>query len=55
MSNLFASRPSAVEAARAAIAFGQDDDVTVLIITRDALSEGGETPIESAPLEIDKA
>ena len=55
MSKLFASRPSAVEAARAAIAFGHDDDVTVLIITRNAAGEEGTTSIESSVLEIDKA
>jgi serine phosphatase RsbU (regulator of sigma subunit) len=55
MSQLFASRPSAVEAARAAIAFGQDDDVTVLIITRNAAGEEGTTSIESPVLDIDKA
>ena len=41
MSKLFASRPSAAEAARAAIEFGQDDDVTVLTITRHLASEQG--------------
>jgi hypothetical protein len=55
MSQLFASRPSAVEAARAAIAFGQDDDVTVLIITRLHAGEEGTTSVESAMLDIDKA
>jgi hypothetical protein len=54
MSKLFASRPSAVEAARAAIAFGQDDDVTVLIITRLMAGEEGTTSVESSVLEIDK-
>jgi hypothetical protein len=55
MSKLFASRPSAVEAARAAIAFGQDDDVTVLIITRLHAGEEGTTSVESPVIEIDKA
>jgi len=55
MSQLFASRPSAVEAARAAIAFGQDDDVTVLIITRLHAGEEGTTSVESSMLDIDKA
>ena len=55
MSKLFASRPSAVEAARAAIAFGQDDDVTVLIITRLMAGEEGTTSVESAVLDLDKA
>jgi hypothetical protein len=31
---LFSSRPSAAEAAEAAVAFGQDDDITVLTLTR---------------------
>jgi len=31
---LFASRPTAEEAAQAAVAFGQDDDITVLTLTR---------------------
>jgi len=34
LSALFASRPSAQEATEAAIEFGQDDDITVLTITR---------------------
>jgi serine phosphatase RsbU (regulator of sigma subunit) len=55
MSKLFASRPSAVEAARTAIAFGQDDDVTVLIITRNAAGQEGTTSIESPVLDVDKA
>ena len=55
MSALFATRPTAAEAARAAIAFGQDDDVTVLIITRLHAGEEGTTSVESAALDIDKA
>ena len=55
MSKLFASGPSAVEAARAAIAFGQDDDVTVLIITRLHAGEAGTTSVESPVLDPDKA
>jgi hypothetical protein len=34
MHSLFAARPSAAEAAQAALDFGQDDDVTVLTLTR---------------------
>jgi serine phosphatase RsbU (regulator of sigma subunit) len=55
MSKLFASRPSAAEAAHAAIAFGQDDDVTVLTITRLHTGEEGTTSVESPVLDIDKA
>ena len=55
MSKLFASLPSAAEAARAAIAFGQDDDVTVLTITRLHAGQEGTTSVESAVLDIDKA
>ena len=36
---LFATRPTAAEAAKAAVAFGQDDDITVLTLTRLAASE----------------
>jgi hypothetical protein len=55
MSQLFASRPTAAEAARAAIAFGQDDDVTVLTITRLHAGEEGTTSVESPVLDIDRA
>ena len=36
---LFAARPTAAEAARAAVVFGQDDDVTVLTFARLAARE----------------
>jgi hypothetical protein len=55
MSALFATRPTAAEAARAAIAFGQDDDVTVLIITRLHAGEEGTTSVESPVLDPDNA
>jgi hypothetical protein len=55
MSQLFASRPTAAEAARAAIAFGQDDDVTVLTITRLHAGDEGTTSVESPVLDIDNA
>jgi hypothetical protein len=55
MSKLFASLPTAAEAASAAIAFGQDDDVTVLTITRLHAGEEGTTSVESPVLEIDSA
>jgi hypothetical protein len=54
MSQLFASRPSAAEAARAAIAFGQDDDVTVLTITRDAAGDDGAISVESPVADSEK-
>ncbi len=47
MSKLFASRPTAHEAAQAAIAFGQDDDVTVLTITRNVMFEGTTNSVEA--------
>jgi serine phosphatase RsbU (regulator of sigma subunit) len=42
LNTLFAARPTAEDAAQAAVAFGQDDDITVLTLTR---LETGETPI----------
>lgn len=53
MKEMFATRPSAQEACQAAIDFGQDDDITVLTLTR--LAEGQEasatlTTEFSAPL-----
>jgi serine phosphatase RsbU (regulator of sigma subunit) len=38
---LLASRPTALQAVEAAVAFGQDDDITVLTLTR--LSAGQES------------
>lgn len=55
MSALFAARPTAAEAARAAIAFGQDDDVTVLTITRLHAGDEGTTSVESTVLDIENA
>ena len=34
LSRLFATRPNAVQATQAAVNFGQDDDITVLTLTR---------------------
>ena len=34
LKTLFASRPTAEQAAEAAVSFGQDDDITVLTLTR---------------------
>jgi hypothetical protein len=39
LQTLFAARPKAAEAAGAAVAFGQDDDITVLTLTRLAVGE----------------
>jgi serine phosphatase RsbU (regulator of sigma subunit) len=39
MKSLFATRPSATQATEAAIEFGQDDDITVLTLTRLAKAE----------------
>ena len=36
---LFAARPDAAQASEAAVAFGQDDDITVLTLTRTATFE----------------
>ena len=44
MHTLFATRPSAEDATQAAIGFGQDDDITVLTLTR--LSAGEESKTE---------
>jgi serine phosphatase RsbU (regulator of sigma subunit) len=38
LKTLFASRPTAEQAAQAAVNFGQDDDITVLTLTRIAIS-----------------
>ncbi len=46
---LFSSRPTAEQAAEAAVNFGQDDDITVLTLTR--LKDGEEsTAVHSAPI-----
>jgi Stage II sporulation protein E (SpoIIE) len=48
MHALFATRPTAQQASRAAIEFGQDDDITVLTLTRLAAGEESTTSL-SAP------
>jgi hypothetical protein len=48
---LFATRPSAQQAMEAAVDFGQDDDITVLTLTRLA-AIGESTPLDSAPILI---
>ena len=40
LQSLFAARPTAADAAKAAEMFGQDDDVTVLVLTRTDAKEG---------------
>ena len=42
LESLFATRPNAAQATEAAINFGQDDDITVLTLTR---LETGQEPI----------
>jgi hypothetical protein len=49
---LFATRPSAQQAMEAAVAFGQDDDITVLTLTRLAAGEES-TAVDIAPVLID--
>jgi len=48
MNALFAKRPTAQQASKAAIEFGQDDDITVLTLTRLAAGEESTTSL-SAP------
>lgn len=48
---LFATRPTAQQASEAAVAFGQDDDITVLILTRLAAGEESTTSIVAPALE----
>jgi hypothetical protein len=48
---LFASRPSAQQASDAAVAFGQDDDITVLTLTRLAVGEESTTSLTTPFLE----
>ncbi len=43
--DLFASRPTAQQATEVAVSFGQDDDITVLILTRLAAGEESTTSI----------
>jgi hypothetical protein len=45
LQTLFAQKPTAGEASQQAIAFGQDDDITVLTITRLALGERSTTQV----------
>lgn len=45
MNTLFSARPSAQEASEAAVAFGQEDDITVLTLTRLAAGEESTTEL----------
>ncbi len=51
MQTLFASRPTAQQATDIAIAFGQDDDITVLTLTRLAAGERSTTSLTAPFLE----
>jgi Stage II sporulation protein E (SpoIIE) len=55
LQTLFAARPSAQHATDAAIAFGQDDDITVLTLTRLAAGEESTTSLIAPFLESDSA
>jgi phosphoserine phosphatase RsbU/P len=48
---LFASRPSAQQATQAAVAFGQEDDITVLTLTRLSAGEESTTSLTAPLLE----
>jgi hypothetical protein len=45
MNSLFAERPTAQQASEAAVAFGQDDDITILTLTRLAAGEEATTSL----------
>ncbi|MGH9599929.1 MAG: PP2C family protein-serine/threonine phosphatase, partial [Terracidiphilus sp.] len=47
---LFANRPSAAEASEAAVSFGQEDDITVLTLTRLATGEQSTTKLTAPAL-----
>jgi len=51
LNTLFASRPTAQQATQAAIAFGQEDDITVLTLTRLAAGEESTTSVTAPFLE----
>jgi serine phosphatase RsbU (regulator of sigma subunit) len=48
---LFAKRPTAQQASEAAVAFGQDDDITVLTLTRLAAGEESTTEVVTPDLD----
>ena len=47
---LFGSRPSAAEVSDVAVSFGQDDDITVLTLTRVETQDGAKAPVLLAQL-----
>ena len=51
LNTLFRARPTAQEATQAAIAFGQDDDITVLTLTRLAAGQESTTSVTAPFLE----
>jgi hypothetical protein len=51
LNTLFASRPTAQQATQAAVAFGQEDDITVLTLTRLAAGEESTTSVTAPFLE----
>jgi serine phosphatase RsbU (regulator of sigma subunit) len=51
MNRLFAGRPTAQQASEAAVVFGQDDDITVLTLTRLAAGVESTTTLTLPPLE----
>jgi hypothetical protein len=51
LESLFASNPDAARATEAAVNFGQDDDITVLTLTRMAAGEGGSAQMAPTGLE----
>ena len=55
MNALFANRPTAQEAMKAAIDFGQDDDITVLTITRLAAGVQSSTSLAAPVLAPEPA
>jgi hypothetical protein len=55
MNALFANRPTAQEAMKAAIDFGQEDDITVLTITRLAAGVQSSTSLAAPALAPEPA
>jgi serine phosphatase RsbU (regulator of sigma subunit) len=53
LNTLFASRPTAQQATEAAIQFGQDDDITVLTLTRLEAGEESTTSLVAPILDSD--
>jgi hypothetical protein len=51
LNTLFAARPTAQQATQAAVAFGQEDDITVLTLTRLAAGEESTTSLSAPFLE----